>query len=36
MKIKIGSVVQIKSGGPNMTVTGFLDKEHREQYKKGV
>lgn len=36
MELKIGRVVQIKSGGPNMTITGFLSKETGQQYEKGI
>lgn len=36
MELKIGTVVQIKSGGPNMTIIGFLSKEAGQQYEKGI
>lgn len=33
--MKIGDVVQLKSGGPNMTVDGFLSEENGILYDKG-
>ena len=34
--MEIGDIVQIKSGGPNMTVDGFLSEENGRQYESGV
>jgi uncharacterized protein YodC (DUF2158 family) len=34
--MKIGDVVQLKSGGPNMTVDGFLSEEQGKQYERGL
>ncbi|WP_035983603.1 YodC family protein [Leptospira meyeri] len=36
MEIKIGDIVQLKSGGPNMTVIGFLDKKSGDLVSKGI
>ncbi|MCW7464048.1 YodC family protein [Leptospira limi] len=36
MELKIGDIVQLNSGGPNMTVTGFLDKKSGGLVKKGI
>lgn len=33
--MEIGSIVQLKSGGPNMTVEGFLSDEDGKNYLKG-
>ena len=34
--MQIGDVVQLKSGGPNMTIDGFLSEEHGNQYERGL
>ncbi len=36
MEIQKGTVVQLKSGGPNMTVVGFLNDENGKNYEKGI
>jgi uncharacterized protein YodC (DUF2158 family) len=34
--MNVGDIVQLKSGGPNMTVDGFLSEENGKLYENGV